>query len=53
VLKSLSVFVLEIMPWVFAGLIGLFLVAGHASSPSRADAKASPAALVLVASSSG
>jgi hypothetical protein len=52
-LKRLSVFVLEILPWALASLIGLFLVAGHMASPSRADAKAMPFARVLPASTNG
>ena len=49
-LKRLSVFVLEILPWALASLIGLFLVAGHMASPTRADV---PFERVLPASTNG
>jgi hypothetical protein len=52
-LKRLSIFVLEILPWALAGLIGLFLVAGHMAPPSRADAKAMSFAQVLPPSTNG
>jgi hypothetical protein len=52
-LRRLSVFVLEILPWALASLIGLFLLAGHVASPGRADGKAVPIARVLLASTNG
>jgi hypothetical protein len=48
--SRLSVFVLEILPWALASLIGLFLVAGHLASPGRAGVKAAPVGPVLLAS---
>jgi hypothetical protein len=51
--RQVSVFVLEILPWGLAALIGLFLVAGHAASPGRADLKPAPAVPVMLASANG
>jgi hypothetical protein len=48
--RRLSLFVLEILPWALASLIGLFLLAGHLASPGRADVKAAaPLAAVVLA----